>query len=163
MTDNEEITGFNLDVVAEHSLVLQTRFYEDGRVGVEWVGRCWAWLNGGEAPALMDVVVRNGEVARLLTSGQVRHVRAMVWAVSTPGGRVAGLDVLTDLGWEPRTDPCAAARGLYEGGRYGSPEPPCQVRSGARPARCCGTPRPPSRWNGGDTAWESRASNSSAA
>ena len=69
MTESEEIIGFNLDVVAECPLVPQTRFNEDGRVGVEWVGRCWVWLTDGEVPALMEVLVRNGEVARLLDAG----------------------------------------------------------------------------------------------
>ena len=117
MTESEEIIGFNLDLVAERPLVAQTRFEEDGGIGVDWRGRCWAWLNGDEAPALVEVVVNDAETARLLFPGQVRRVRAMVRAVETAAGRVAGLEVLTDLGWEPRTEPCAAARGLHEGGR----------------------------------------------
>ena len=117
MTESEEIIGFNLDLVAERPLVAQTRFAEDGGIGVDWRGRCWAWLNGDEAPALVEVVVNDAETARLLFPGQVRQVRAMVRAVETAAGRVAGLEVLTDLGWEPRTEPCAAARGLHEGGK----------------------------------------------
>ena len=117
MTESEEIIGFNLDLVAERPLVAQTRFGEDGSIGVDWRGRCWAWLNGDEAPALAEVVVNDAETARLLFPGQVRRVRAMVRAVETAAGRVAGLEVLTDLGWEPRTEPCAAARGLHEGGK----------------------------------------------
>ena len=117
MTESGEIIGFNLDLVAERPLVAQTRFAEDGGIGVDWRGRCWAWLNGDEAPALAEVVVNDAETARLLFPGQVRRVRAMVRAVETAAGRVAGLEVLTDLGWEPRTEPCAAARGLHEGGK----------------------------------------------
>ena len=117
VTESGEIIGFNLDLVAERPLVAQTRFSEDGSIGVDWRGRCWAWLNGDEAPALAEVVVNDAETARLLFPGQVRRVRAMVRAVETAAGRVAGLEVLTDLGWEPRTEPCAAARGLHEGGK----------------------------------------------
>ena len=117
VTESGEIIGFNLDLVAERPLVAQTRFAEDGSIGVDWRGRCWAWLNGDEAPALAEVVVNDAETARLLFPGQVRRVRAMVRAVETAAGRVAGLEVLTDLGWEPRTEPCAAARGLHEGGK----------------------------------------------
>ena len=99
VTESEEIIGFNLDLVAERPLVAQTRLAEDGGIGVDWRGRCWAWLNGDEAPALAEVVVNDAETARLLFPGQVRRVRAMVRAVETAAGRVAGLEVLTDLGW----------------------------------------------------------------
>ena len=69
MTESEEIIGFNLDLVAERPLVAQTRFAEDGGIGVDWRGRCWAWLNGDEAPALAEVVVNDAETARLLFPG----------------------------------------------------------------------------------------------
>ena len=42
VTESEEIIGFNLDLVAERPLVAQTRFAEDGGIGVDWRGRCWA-------------------------------------------------------------------------------------------------------------------------
>ena len=160
MTESGEIIGFNLDLVAERPLVAQTRFAEDGSIGVDWRGRCWAWLNGDEAPALAEVVVNDAETARLLFPGQVRRVRAMVRAVETAAGRVAGLEVLTDLGWEPRTEPCAAARGLHEGGRRSvSSAVRFSDSSMARWARCSGIPAPPSRWTAGGTARESGAWN----
>ena len=65
-----------LEVVADRALVAQTRLGEDYRVGVEWEGRCWVWLTAGEAPSLMEVVVSEAEVAKLLEPGQVRRVRA---------------------------------------------------------------------------------------
>ena len=113
VTESGDIIGFNLDLVAERPLVAQTRFAEDGSIGVDWRGRCWAWLNGDEAPALAEVVVNDAETARLLVPGQVRRVRAMVRAVETAAGRVAGLEVLTDQG---------AARGRQgtDRRRYGS-------------------------------------------
>ena len=117
MNDNEKSIGFNLDLVAERPLVARTRFDENGIVGVEWRGRCWVWLNGDEAPALMEVVVSDGETARVLFPGQVRRVRATVRAFETDTGRVAGLDVLADLGWEARAEPRAAVRGLHEGAK----------------------------------------------
>ena len=52
--DDDETRELHLDVVADRSLVPLTRFGEDNRVGVEWVGRCWAWLTEGVAPTLMD-------------------------------------------------------------------------------------------------------------
>ncbi len=69
MTESEEIIGFNLDLVAERPLVAQTRFAEDGGIGVDWRGRCWAWLNGDEAQALAEVVVNDAETARGLHEG----------------------------------------------------------------------------------------------
>ncbi len=76
VTESEEIIGFNLDLVAERPLVAQTRFAEDGGIGVDWRGRCWAWLNGDEAPALVENPSAAGTVRRrppwVWTDGQ-RH------------------------------------------------------------------------------------------
>ena len=117
MSGNEGMIGFDVDLVAERPLVAETRFEEEGGIGVDWRGSCWAWLKDDAAPVLMEVVVNDGKTARLLFPGQVRRVRAMVRAVESPEGRVEELNVLADLGWEARTVPCAAIRGLYEGGR----------------------------------------------
>ena len=48
MAENEEIAELDIDVVAEHPIIPVTRFEDDGSVGVEWVGRCWAWPMGPE-------------------------------------------------------------------------------------------------------------------
>ena len=109
--DDDETRELHIDVVADRSLVPQTRFGEDNRVGVEWVGRCWAWLTEGVAPTLMDVVVRDREVAKLLEPGEVRRVRA----VKTPTGGVDGLEVWMEFEEDPEPDRSAAARGLREG------------------------------------------------
>ena len=114
-----------LEVVADRALVAQTRFGEDGRVGVEWVGRCWVWLTAGEAPSLMEVVVSEAAVARLLEPGRVRRVRAIERTVRTAEVEVEGLELRLDLrakreparGGKPAPDPRAMARGLWEGGK----------------------------------------------
>ena len=116
MAENGEIADLDIDVVAERPIVPVTRFEDDGRVGVEWVGRCWAWLVEGEPPALVDVVVSDGEVVKLLAPGQVRRVRAMACAVQTPEGGAEGLQVWIDLDREVPEDRRAVARGLFEGG-----------------------------------------------
>ena len=120
MAENEEITESNIDldidVVAERPLVPVTRFEDDGRAGVEWLGRCWAWLREGEAPPLVDVVVNDGEAVKLLTPGRVRRVRAIARAAGTPEGGAGFLEVWIDLGREPPEDRRAIARGLFEGG-----------------------------------------------
>ena len=114
-----------LDVVAHRTLDAQTRFGEDDRVGVEWVGRCWVWLAAGEAPSLMEVVVRDGRVARLLEPGRVRRVRAMERTIETPEGEVDGLELWAEpkpeIRTEPEPDPRATARGLWEGGKVRLP------------------------------------------
>ena len=119
-----------LEVVADRAPVAQTKFGECGRVGVEWVGRCWVWLTAGEAPSLMEVVVREAAVATLLEPGRVRRVRAMERTVRTAEGEVEGLELRLDLdakpaparGAEPAArDPRAMARGLWEGGKVRLP------------------------------------------
>ena len=110
-----------LEVVADRALVAQTRFGEDGRVGVEWVGRCWAWLTAGEAPSLVDVVVSEAEVAKQLEPGQVRRVRAKERTIETADGEVDGLELWAEFGAEPEPDPTAVARGLWEGGKVRLP------------------------------------------
>lgn len=116
MIEIEETLGLILDLVAEGPIEPKTRFDADGRVGVEWRGRCWVWLNG-EAPVLMDVKVCHDDVARLLEPGHVRRVRAMLAPVETPEGRVAGLNVLAYVGGVIQMDPKAAVRELEEGGK----------------------------------------------
>lgn len=110
-----------LDVVADRALIARTRFGEDGRVGVEWVGRCWVWLTAGAAPSLVDVVVAEAEVARLLEPGRVQRVRAMERAVETAEGEVDGLELRAESGTEPEPDLRATARGLWEGGKVRLP------------------------------------------
>ena len=110
-----------LDVVADRALVAQTRFGDDGRVGVEWVGRCWVWLTAGAAPTLMDVVVDEAEVARLLEPGRVRRVRAKERTIATAEGEVDGLELGAESGTEPEQDLRATARGLWEGGKVRLP------------------------------------------
>ena len=110
-----------VEVVAERALVAQTLFGEDGRVGVEWVGRCWVWLTEGEAPSLMDVVVGEAEVARLLEPGRVRRVRATERVIETPEGDVDGLELRPEFEAEPEPDLRAEARGLWEGGKVRLP------------------------------------------
>ena len=114
--ETEDNGAMDIDVVADRSLVPQTRFGEDNRVGVEWVGRCWAWQTEGEAPTLREVVVKDREVVKLLEPGQVRRVRAIERAVETPEGAVDGLEVWMKFQGDPEPDRTAAARGLYEGG-----------------------------------------------
>ena len=118
-----------LEVVADRALVAQTRFGAGGRVGVEWVGRCWVWLTAGEAPSLMEVVVSEAAVARLLEPGRVRRVRAMDRTIWTAEGEIEGLELWRELrakheadrGAKPAPDPRATARGLWEGGKVRMP------------------------------------------
>ena len=110
-----------LEVVADRALVAQTRFGDDDRVGVEWVGRCWVWLTAGEAPSLMDVVVSEAEVAKQLEPGQVRRVRAMERTIETAEGEVDGLELWPEFKAEPEPDLRATARGLWEGGKVRVP------------------------------------------
>ena len=110
-----------LEVVADRALVAQTRFGEDGRVGVEWVGRCWVWLTEGEAPSLVDVVVRDGEIVKQLEPGQVRRVRAKERTIETAKGEVDGLELWAEFGAEPEPDLRATVRGLWEGGKVRVP------------------------------------------
>ena len=110
-----------LEVVADRALVAQTRFGEDDRVGVEWVGRCWVWLTEGEAPSLMEVVVSEAEVAKQLEPGQVRRVRAKERTIETAEGEVDGLELWTEFRAEPGPDLRATARGLWEGGKVRVP------------------------------------------
>ena len=109
------------EVVVDRALVAQTRFGEDGRVGVEWVGRCWVWLTEGEAPSLMEVVVSEAEVAKQLEPGQVRRVRAQERTIETAEGGVDGLELWAEFGAEPEPDLRATARGLWEGGQVRVP------------------------------------------
>ena len=60
MAENGEIAELDINVVAECPIIPVTRFEDDGSVGVEWVGRCWAWLEEDGPPELRDVVVRRG-------------------------------------------------------------------------------------------------------
>ena len=118
-----------LEVVADRALVAQTKFGEGGRVGIEWVGRCWVWPTTGEAPSLMEVVVGEAAVARLLEPGRVWRVRAMKRTIRTAEGEVEGLELRRELRAkpephrvpEPATDPGATARGLWEGGKVRMP------------------------------------------
>ena len=114
-----------LDVVAHRALAAQTRFGENDRVGVEWVGRCWVWLAAGESPSLMEVVVRDGRVARLLEPGQVRRVLALKRTIETPEGDVDGLELCAkprpEIGTQPEPELRATARGLWEGGKVRLP------------------------------------------
>ena len=106
-----------IEVVANRAMVAQTRFGEDDRVGVEWVGRCWVWLTEGEAPSLVDVVVRDGEIAKQLEPGQVRRVRVKERTIETAEGEVDGLELCAEFRPEPEPDPTAVARGFWEGGK----------------------------------------------
>ena len=115
MVENEEIAELDIDVVAERPIIPVTRFEDDGSVGVEWVGRCWAWLEEDGPPELRDVVVNDGEVVKVLTPGQVRRVRARERAVETPESSSGVLEVWIDLGGTPPEDRRAVARGLFEG------------------------------------------------
>ena len=118
--ESDEAGKLHLEVVADRAPVAQTRLGEDDRVEVEWVGRCWAWLTDGEAPSLMNVVVRDGEIVKLLEPGQVRRVRAVERTIETPEGEVDGLEVWMEFrGFraEPEPDLRATARGLWEGGK----------------------------------------------
>lgn len=104
-----------VDVVAERPLVPQTRIDAGNRIGVEWRGRCWAFLAGDEPPVLMEVMATDGAVARWLTPGHVRSVQAFLRWVATRSGWVLGLEVLNDGAREAPTKLQAAARGLSEG------------------------------------------------
>ena len=115
MAESEEAGALDLDIVADRPLVSRTRFKENNSVGVEWVGRCWAWLTEGEAPVLLDVVVKDREVVKLLEPGEVRRVRATERAVETPDSTVDGLEVWMEFEEDPEPDRSAAARGLREG------------------------------------------------
>ena len=118
--ETEEAGVMAIEVVADRDLVARTRLGEDDQVEVEWVGRCWARLTAGEAPSLMDVVVRDGEIVKLLEPGQVRRVRAMERTIETPEGEVDGLEVWMEFrGFrtEPEPDLRATAGGLWEGGK----------------------------------------------
>ena len=70
----------------------------------------------GEPPALVDVVVRDGEVVKLLEPGQVRRVRARESEIESSEGGSRVLEVWIDLGRTPQEDRRAVARGLFEGG-----------------------------------------------
>ena len=106
-------------VVADRALVAQTRLGEDYRVGVEWVGRCWVWLTVGESPSLMEVVVSEAEVAKLLEPGQVRRVRAMERTIETAEGEVEGLELWAGVQGGARTGPQSDSQRAL-GGREGS-------------------------------------------
>ena len=110
-----------LEVVADRALVAQTRFGDDDRVGVEWVGRCWVWLTEGEAPSLVDVVVGDGEIVKQLEPGQVRRIRAKERTIATAEGEVDGLELWAEFGAEPEPDLRATVRGLWEGGKVHVP------------------------------------------
>ena len=116
MSENVEIAEFDVDLVAERPIIPVTRFGEDGSAGVEWVGRCWVWLEEDRPPELRDVVVNDGEVVKLLEPGQVRRVRARQRPDETPEGGGGVLEVWIDLAREAPEDRRAAARGLFEGG-----------------------------------------------
>ena len=119
--ESDEAGKLRLEVVADRAPVAQTRLGEDDRVEVEWVGRCWAWLTEGEAPSLMNVVVRDGEIVKLLEPGQVRRVRAMERTIETAEGEVEGLELWAEVRAEPEPDLRATARGLWEGGKVRIP------------------------------------------
>ena len=116
MAEKDEIAELDIELVAERPLIPVTRFGEDGSVGVEWLGRCWAWLEEGGPPELRDVAVNDGEVVKLLTPGQVRRVRARQRPDEMPDGGGGVLEVWIDLAREATEDRRAAARGLFEGG-----------------------------------------------
>jgi len=116
MAENEEIAELDINLVAERPIIPVTRFEDDGSVGVEWVGRCWVWLEEDGAPELRDVVVNDGEVVKLLEPGLVRRVRALPRPGETPEGGGEVLEVWVDLAREAPEDRRAAARGLFEGG-----------------------------------------------
>lgn len=116
MSENVEIAELDIDLVAERPIIPVTRFGDDGSVGVEWVGRCWVWLEEGGPPELRDVVVKDGEVVKLLEPGQVRRVQASERPGEAPDGGGEVLEVWIDLGREAPEDRRAAARGLFEGG-----------------------------------------------
>ena len=68
----------------------------------------------------MEVVVRDGEIVKLLEPGQVRRVRAMERTIETPEGAVDGLEVWMEFrGFraEPEPELRATARGLWEAGK----------------------------------------------
>ena len=115
--DDDGAVMLRLDVVVDRALVPQTRFGEDGSVGVEWAGRCWVWLSEGQAPSLVDVVVNDSEAAKLLEPGKVQRVRAIQRVVETPGGPVDGLELWPEFEGEPEPERRATARGLWEGGK----------------------------------------------
>ena len=117
IADSDKTGELDINVVADRPLVPQTRFEEDNSVRVEWRGRCWAWLTGGEAPVLMEVAVSDGEIVKLLEPGAVRRVRAIERAVETPEGAVDGLEVWMEFEEDLEPDRSAAARGLREGGK----------------------------------------------
>ncbi len=122
--ETEETGAMDIEVVADRALDRQTRLGTDGRGEDEWVGRCWAWLTEGDAPSLMDVGVRDGEIVKLLEPGQVRRVRAMERTIETAQGEVGGLEVWTDYrGFRAESEPDArvTARGLWEGGKVRLP------------------------------------------
>ena len=116
MAENGEIAELDIDVVAERPIVPVTRFEDGGGGGVEWVGRCWAWLEEDGPPELRDVVVNDGEVVKVLTPGQVRRVRERERTDETPEGSAWVLEVWIDLVRELPEDRRAVARGLFEGG-----------------------------------------------
>lgn len=116
MSENVEIAELDIEVVAERPIIPVTRFEEDGSVGVKWLGRCWVWLEEDGLPELRDVVVKDGEVVKLLEPGLVRRVRARELPGEASEGSGEVLEVWIDLGWEAPEDRRAAARGLFEGG-----------------------------------------------
>ena len=129
MAENEEIAELDINLVAERPIIPVTRFEDDGSVGVEWVGRCWAWLEEDGPPELRDVVVNDGEVVKLLEPGLVRRVRARQCPGETPDGGGEVLEVWVDLARETPEDRRAAARGLFEGGWSALPRTGCVRRS----------------------------------
>ncbi|MDE2781021.1 MAG: hypothetical protein OXI91_15295 [Chloroflexota bacterium] len=116
MVQNDEIAELHIDAVAERPLIPVTRFEDDGRVRVEWEGRCWVWLAEAEPPVMVDVVVPSGEVVKLLAPGQVRRVRARMRPAEASGGASSVFEIWIDLDWTPPEDRRAVARGLFEGG-----------------------------------------------
>ena len=69
----------------------------------------------------MDVVVRDGEIVKLLEPGQVRRVRAQERTIETAEGEVDGLGLWAEARAEPEPDLRATARGLWEGGKVRIP------------------------------------------
>ena len=155
MAENEEIAELDIELVVERPIVPVTRFEEDGSVGVEWVGRCWAWLEEDGPPELRDVVVNDGEVVKLLEPGRLRRVRARQRpGETTDGGEV--LEVWIDLAREAPEDRRAAARGLFEGGWSALSRGPSRRNSPAGSAGWSGSLPPPSRWTAGGISSPSR-------